>query len=309
MRSFGNGQQKEKNKNFCSCFLKRFYFTVVYSLYIFIFDSSVSSFMIGRECFFLYAAHFFVKNNRKVKKTINNAHNNPEDLIFMGILNVLLQAVASFIVLFIISKLLGKKQVAQLEFIDYVVGISIGSIAAEMAFEPKIPFYHFIMAMVVFGGLDLAFTLLARKANFFKALFKGKPLILIENGKINFKNLKRSKLDVNDLIAQCRAQGYFKLADIAYCVFENSGDFSILSKSGAKPLSPDDLQLQLPSAKLEIALVVDGKVNSDALSNIDKNQTWLFEKLNIKDGSELRNIILATYDQDEDRIEIHTKEQ
>lgn len=126
-----------------------------------------------------------------------------------NVLNVSLQSLMAFAILFIISKILGKKQVAQLEFSDYVVGISIGSIAAAMAVEPDIPFYHFIIAMVLFGGLDLFLTLIARKSNFLKSAIKGRPLIIIEDGKLNFKNIKKSKLDLNEIMAQCRNKGYF----------------------------------------------------------------------------------------------------
>src|SRR5690554_8233766 len=107
---------------------------------------------------------------------------------------VLLQATASFAVLFIISKILGKKQVAQLEFIDYAVGISIGSIAAQMAIDPEIPYYHFIAAMVIYGILSLAVTLIGRKTPLLKRALKGGPLIIINKGEIDYKKLKQSKL-------------------------------------------------------------------------------------------------------------------
>lgn len=158
-----------------------------------------------------------------------------------NVLNVSLQSLMAFAILFIISKILGKKQVAQLEFSDYVVGISIGSIAAAMAVEPDIPFYHFIIAMVLFGGLDLFLTLIARKSNFLKSAIKGRPLIIIEDGKLNFKNIKKSKLDLNEIMAQCRNKGYFYIENISYCIFETSGDFSVLPKSKSRPLIAKDL--------------------------------------------------------------------
>lgn len=175
-------------------------------------------------------------------------------------LNVLIQSLGAFVVLFIISKILGKKQVAQLEFSDYVVGISIGSIAAAMAVEPEIPFYHFIVAMVIFGGVDLILTLISRKSVFLKSTVKGKPLIIIENGKLNFKNIKKSKLDLNEIMAQCRSKGFFYIDDIAYCIFEISGDFSILPKSKSRPLVAKDFGIPQEQVGLQKKLLLTAKL-------------------------------------------------
>src|SRR5690554_6205656 len=99
-----------------------------------------------------------------------------------NLLYVLYQSAFSFLVLFLISKILGKKQVAQLEFTDYVVGISIGSIAAQMTVEPEIPFYHFVVAMALYGIFDYLISIVSRKARVLKSLFKGRPLIIINQG-------------------------------------------------------------------------------------------------------------------------------
>jgi len=189
-----------------------------------------------------------------------------------NILKVLLQSVLAFIVLFIISKFLGKKQVAQLEFTDYVIGISIGSIAAEMACEPEIPYYHFIIAMVIFGLLDLFITLFSRKAKILKSFFKGRPIILIENGKINYKNLIKSKLDLNELIAQCRNKNYFYLDDIAFCIFETNGNFSILPVSKSRPVVAQDFKMANEKVVLVKELIVDGKINYKLLESLNKNK-------------------------------------
>lgn len=225
------------------------------------------------------------------------------------ILNVLMQALGAFAVLFIISKILGKKQVAQLEFSDYVVGISIGSIAATMAIEPDIPFYHFIVAMVIFGGVDLILTLISRKSNFLKATVKGKPLIIIEDGKLNFKNVKKSKLDLNEIMAQCRNKGFFYVDDIAYCIFETSGDFSILPKSKSRPLIAKDLGLPQEEVGLQKEVIIDGKIIEDELEKINKTKEWLIKKLKIKNQKQLRNILLATYDEKTGKVNPHYKKQ
>ncbi len=225
----------------------------------------------------------------------------------MGYTEVFLQATLAFVVLFILSKLLGKKQVAQLEFNDYVIGISIGSIAAQMAVEPDIPTYHFIIAMVLFALLDIFITIISRKRNLLKIIFKGRPLVLIENGNLNYKNLKKSKLDLNELMSQCRIKGFFDVNEIAFCIFETSGEFSILPKSFARDLTAQDLKLPQKSMFLSNDVVIDGEIIMAALNKLNKNKQWLLESLKIANKKELKNILLASYNEENQKMYIHYK--
>ncbi|MDD3232264.1 MAG: DUF421 domain-containing protein [Clostridia bacterium] len=227
----------------------------------------------------------------------------------MNYYNIILQSLFAFATLFIISKILGKKQVAQLEFSDYVVGISIGSIAANMATETELPIYTFIIAMALFGGLDLFLTLIARKSKSLKLFIKGRPLIIIEDGKMNFKNIVKSKLDINEIIAQCRNKGYFFIDDIAYCIFEISGDFSILPKSNTRPIVAEDLNIKEKPAEMQKEIIIDGKIRESELEKINKTKEWALKKLKIKNKSELKNIFLATYDDETDKLLVHYKNQ
>ncbi len=159
------------------------------------------------------------------------------DLIYW----VLINSVVSFVYLFIISKLLGKKQIAQLEFIDYAVGISLGSIAAEMATTDK-PFYHYLIAMTIFFLLAFLIAVIGRKSTFLKRIFKGKPATLIYNGKINYKQICKSNIDINDLLSMLREKGYFDINSVAYAIFETSGELSVLPKGAQTPTVVENLK-------------------------------------------------------------------
>lgn len=222
-------------------------------------------------------------------------------------IKVILQAALAFVFLFIISKILGKKQVAQLDFTDYVIGISIGSIAAEMAVQDEIPFYYFLVAMFLFGFFDFLITIVSRKARFFKSLFKGRPIILIAKGEVVYENLKKSKLDIDELIAQCRNKGYFNISDICYCVFETSGDFSILPNSSAKQVTASDFNLPEEEVSLPLELVIDGKIIKKDLIQINKTQEWLLSKLGVQTVKDVQGIIIATYDEGTDKLNIQYK--
>lgn len=224
------------------------------------------------------------------------------------ILYLIIVAFISVVVLFIIAKILGKKQIAQLEFMDYVLGISIGSIAAEMATDiGEKPFYYYIIAMSIYFILDLIISLLARSAPNLKHFFKGKPLTVIYEGELVYKNIKRGKIDVNDIIALARIQGYFDLSDIAYAIFENNGQLSIMPKANQKPTVAEDIDLKLPPASLPYYMVIDGVISYSSLRELKKDEKWLYNKLNVKTKADLENILLAIYNQEEDTMNISKK--
>ena len=221
---------------------------------------------------------------------------------------VLIDSAVAFLYLFVISKLLGKKQIAQLEFIDYTVGISLGSIAAEMATNTEVPFYYFLIAMTIFFLFAVLVAVVGRKTTFLKRLLKGKPATLIYDGKINYKELKKNKIDVNDLLSMLREKGYFDIADVAYAVFEPSGELSVLPVGAQKPLVMEDLDKdKIKPAQLEDILVVDGVLSRSGLNNAGKDDRWLFERLGVTDVKDLKDILLCVYDAENDKLNTYRK--
>lgn len=223
------------------------------------------------------------------------------------IYKLLFSATISVVYLFIISKILGKKQIAQLDFVDYVLGISIGSIAAEMAFDANDrPFYYYLIAMTVFFLFDLIVSFLGRKTPAMKHFFKGRPEVIIYEGNIDYKTLKKSKLDVNDLLSMCRDKDYFDIKDIAYAIFETSGKLSIMPKSNQKPVVIEDLEKKVEPVSLPCYLIIDGRVSYSGLRELKKDEKWLFNKAKL-DKQRLKSVILASYDEKTDKIDLQTK--
>lgn len=223
------------------------------------------------------------------------------------ILKVVLFASLSYVTLFVISKLLGKKQIAELDFIDYVTGISIGSIAAALATETDKPFYLYLIAMGIFFLFDIAVTLLGRKANFFKRFLRGVPLVLINQGEVDFDSLKKSKIDFYDLIGLAREQGYFEIEDIEYAIFETDGELSILPKDTARPLKREDFsQIPAEEPSLPNYVIVDGQVSGYALSQLKRDKKWLKARLQEQDV-ELNKTLYVIYDEQTDKFTVKYK--
>lgn len=225
------------------------------------------------------------------------------------VVKVLVFSVISYVTLFIIAKLLGKKQIAQLSFIDYVVGITIGSIAAEMATDTVNPFYHYLIAMAIFLVFDLAVTLLSRKGTFMKNLLCGKPLIIIENGQINYKELKKSKLTVDELVGMARDKDYFDINQIAFAILETSGKLSILPKPDDKPPVCKDLNITPPQPALTDYFIIDGTLRQEVIDKNGYDVEWLKKGVGATDEETLKNILLASYDEETKQFNVHYKTQ
>ncbi|HPG91843.1 MAG TPA: DUF421 domain-containing protein [Clostridia bacterium] len=216
------------------------------------------------------------------------------------IIKVLIFSVAAYVYLFVIAKLLGKKQIAQLTFLDYVVGISIGSIAAEMATETDQPFYHFLIAMAVFFLFDFIVSFISRKSLVLKKWINGKPLVIINDGKIDYQTLKQSKLTVDELCGLAREKNFFDIKDIAYAVFETNGELTVLPKSNKQPVVSENINIILPDPELTQFMILDGQVCEEILHSQNRSRKWLFDKLKIKNKNDLKSVLIAEYDEKTD---------
>lgn len=223
------------------------------------------------------------------------------------ILKLLLFSFFAVLYLFIISKIMGKKQIAQLEYIDYVMGISIGSIAAEMATDvSETPFYYYLIGMSVFLIFDLFVSFLGRKGPLLKNFFKGRPKTIIYDGKLEYNAIKKSKLDVNDVISMCREKGYFDITQIAFGVFETSGGLSVMPKSNYKQLTIEDMGIKVEKSALPCYLIIDGHISYSTLRELNKDAKWLYKKAKL-DKKKLKNVLLASYDEKNDEIIVQLK--
>lgn len=213
----------------------------------------------------------------------------------MDWLKVLLVAPCSYVALFLITKLIGYRQISQLSIFDYINGITIGSIAAELATELEEPLRP-LLAMAVYCALVVATSALTTHSLRFRRWLSGKTVILLKNGTLYRENLKKAKLDVNEFLAQCRDRGYFDLNEIELAVLENSGRVSILPKSANRPATPQDLGVTVEQALPQLNVVLDGQVLADNLQALGYGQAWLEKQLAAQSRT-LRDTFLATCDQ------------
>ena len=160
-------------------------------------------------------------------------------------LRIIPRSLVSLIVLFLITKAIGKKQVSELSLFDYVIGISIGNFAAEMIMNFDNNYYNGIVAMITFGFIAWLVSYFTMKSMVLRRIIIGTPTVLIQNGKIIEKNLRKMMIDINDLLEQCRSNGTFDVNEIEYAIMEANGKISILPKKEYAPLIVKDMNLKL----------------------------------------------------------------
>ena len=183
----------------------------------------------------------------------------------MDVLKLFCTAVGSFAVLFVLMRLNGKRQISQLSAFDYINGITIGSIAAEMATELE-EFWKPLLAMVLYALLTLLVSVLTDKSRRFRYLATGKPQVLLEDGVFHRESFKGGHIDLDEFLSRSRLAGYFKVSDIKLAILEPCGDISFLPYDRCRPATPEDLGKAPTSSAAPIAVVGDGKILSERLS-------------------------------------------
>ena len=197
----------------------------------------------------------------------------------MGILKIIITSSASIFSLFLLTKLMGNKQVSQLSMFDYIIGISIGSIAAEFATELDNP-ENTLVAMIIYAIIAYAVSLVTGKSTHMRKIIIGRPLILFDNGKLFRKNFKKARIDISDFLTHCRSQGYFDLSQIQTAIFEYNGSISILPADEYRPLEPSDININPIQQKILVNVIMDGNINEKNLKHTGNDKIWLKKQLN-----------------------------
>lgn len=236
----------------------------------------------------------------------NNKNGDFMEINLNELCNVAFRAFSSLIALFIVTKMLGKKQVSQLSLFDYVIGISIGNFAAEMTINLESNEINGILAVLIFGVVAYIVSIATMKSIVLRRFFIGTPTILIQDGKIIEKNLRKVKFDINDLLEEIRGEGYFDLSEVEYAVMEVNGKVSVLPKAEYKPVTCKDMNIKVNKESICANVIIDSKVMHNNLKNMNKDEKWLLKELKVKGYTDLSKILLATLDINE-KITIYEK--
>lgn len=213
----------------------------------------------------------------------------------MELLQVAITSVVSFLVLFFLAKVMGHRQIAQLSVFDYINGITIGSIAAELATELEKPLRP-LLAMVIYALLTVLLEALALKYQRLRKFISGTPSIILDNGKLYRENMKKARLDLTEFLIQCRQQGYFDLGAIQTAVYESDGRLTILPVAERRPATPEDLGVAPEKEQFFTEVIMDGRILGGNLQRMGVNETWLEKQLRAQGYHSAKEIYLGLVD-------------
>ena len=208
---------------------------------------------------------------------------------------VILRSVFILIILFAITKWLGKRQISQLSFFEYIAGMTIGDIAAQVSTGLDSKFFHGVFAILIFAVVPFLTGILSLKNKTARDFFEGKSTVLIKDGKILEDNLKKEKYTSDELLELLRGKGAFSVADVEFAVLEPSGELNVLLKKDSQPLTAKDIGLKVANEKEPQTLIMDGNVLDEPLSASGHNRAWLHAELE-KLGVVIENVFLGQVD-------------
>ncbi|MCH5303261.1 MAG: DUF421 domain-containing protein [Ruminococcus sp.] len=214
----------------------------------------------------------------------------------MEVCKVILASVFSAAVLFVIGKVMGHKQISQFDFFDYITGITIGSIAAELAITLEKPWWKPTVAMLVYGAISITLSIVADKFPRTRKYINGTPTIIMNNQKLYRKNLKKAKLDLSEFMLMCRQEGYFNLEDIQTAIFEVNGKLTILPTSKKRPLNPEDICLSPEPEYINTEVIMDGRILDENLNRMGLDKIWLKRQLEKQGFKNAKEVFLGICD-------------
>jgi len=203
----------------------------------------------------------------------------PEWVIVVG------RGILILVTLFIVTKWLGKKQLSQLSFFEYIIGITIGSIGAEVITGLDRSFVNGVIGIAAFVAIPIIVDKLSMKSKKLRDFFEGKGTVLIQNGNIIEESLRKEKYTTDELLELLRKKDVYTISDVEFAILEPTGDLNLLLKKEKQPVTAADLNLQVSPIKEPSTVIMDGEIMEGALRSIGKSIEWLngeLSKLSLK---------------------------
>ncbi|RFB14976.1 DUF421 domain-containing protein [Bacillus sp. HNG] len=210
-------------------------------------------------------------------------------------LGIAIRSIVLLAVLFFFTKWLGKKQISQLSFFEYINGITIGSIAAEVSTGLDRNIVHGLIGMSVWFAVPFVMDIISLNSKIVRDFAEGKGTVFIQDGKVMEDNLKKEKYTVDELLAKLRNKNVFQVADVEFAVLETDGSLSVLLKKENQPVTAKVLNLAVAPIKEPQTVIMDGEIMHEPLSSSGYSQNWLETELD-KMGVSIENVFLGQVD-------------
>ncbi len=210
---------------------------------------------------------------------------------------VMLRTLILFTLVVASMRIMGKRQIGQLQPYELAVLIMVSALAAIPMEDISIPLFNSIVPIILLMAFQVLVSFAAQRSERVRAIISGRPSILVQNGKINEAELRELHMNINDLLEQLRICGYPNISDVEFAIFETNGEITVVPKSQCRPLQPRDISIETNYEGLPHPLVIDGNINYENLGKVMLDELWLkneLKKVGIKDTSEVLFACLDT---------------
>ena len=211
--------------------------------------------------------------------------------------STIIKGILVYILALVLSKLIGIKIISQMNFFDFVMGVSIGSMIAKIIIDKDHVVFSGVIALIVFSLLTISTSYLNLKSYIARSIVNAKTLILIENGRIIDKNIKKLRITINELMMKLREKDVFNIEDVQFAIMESNGQLSVLIKADKKPITPYDMNIKVKNLSLINDIIIDGKIVNKNLQIVGVDEKWLKSELKKKNINAIEDVFYAGVDQ------------
>ena len=212
-----------------------------------------------------------------------------------------------YLVLIGVVRLMGKRQIGQMEPSEFVVTMLVANLAAIPMQDGGIPLFSGFVPIVTVLGVELVLSALSMKSVHVRKLLCGKPVILIENGNILQQNLKKTRITLDELTGHLREKDVLSLQSVQYAILETNGNLSVFPYPKEKPASAKEAGVQVKKQSLPITVISDGVLLEKNLQKAQKDMHWMQKQLRQRDAT-VEQTWLLTVD-GEDNVVFYRKEE
>jgi len=233
-------------------------------------------------------------------KSVNNIDSNKLGSVNLNEhLIIVFRSIVTYFVLLFFTRVMGRKQISQLTCFDYIVGITIGSITGEAAVNKNVEIVDIIISIAIWSVLTILISEITLKNVKLRLLIDSEPLLIIDKGKVIYKNMKKARYNMGDLLMQLRNKDVFYITDVEIAILEPDGKLSVLKKSEQTIVTVGDMNIKKSKAGMMVDIVLDGNIISSHLSLIQKDEKWVISQLKARNINNIKNVIFAGVQPDE----------
>ncbi|MBM7586560.1 uncharacterized membrane protein YcaP (DUF421 family) [Bacillus pakistanensis] len=214
----------------------------------------------------------------------------------MDLFGIAIELTIGFVALLLLTKILGKTQITQITAFDFISALILGELVGNSLYDGKTGVKEILFAIIIWGGLIYLTEHFTQRYRRFRHVLEGTPAIVIHKGKINFQQLKKNHLDLNQLQHLLRAKDIFSVRECEFAFLEPNGSLSVVKKSMFELVKRQDLNLKPSKVTIPIALIMDGEIIYDNLKIIDANKEWLMEEIKKHGFHSAKEVLFAEWE-------------